>query len=77
MITNHTLISETLNSHFARIGLALKYNTEEEGLILYVHNYLHPLIPNSICLQPSTSSEIKIIIMGLKNMGEKILFYVN
>ena len=30
MITNHTLISESLNSHFARFGLALEYNTEEK-----------------------------------------------
>ena len=67
-ITDPTQIAETLNNHFAGIGLVLKEALPKRNPSDF-RKYLPPIIPNSIFLQPSTPTEINNIIKGLKNVG--------
>ena len=71
VITDPIQIAETLNNHFTGIGIALKNalpKTNENAF----RNYLPHMVQNSIYLQPTTSTEVKNIIMGLKNVKGNI-----
>ena len=78
-ISDPTQIAEALHNHFAGIGIALKNalpatdaNAFRNHLPPVIPNsiyHLPPVIPSSIYLQPSNSSEVKHVIMGLKNVG--------
>ena len=70
LITDYTQIAETLNNHFAGIGLALKDALPNRHPNAF-RKYLPHEIPDSIFLQPSTPTEVKNIIKGLKNVGNK------
>ena len=67
-ITDPQQIANTLNNHFAGIGLALKNALPNRNNNSY-RRYLSPAVPNSIYLQPSRASEVRSIIMGLKNVS--------
>ena len=66
-ITDPVQIAETLNSHFAGIGLALR-NAMPHRAENNFRKYLPPNTTNSIYIQPCTFSEVKSVIMDLKNV---------
>ena len=66
-LTDPSQIAETLNNHFAGIGLALR-NAVPHRAINSFKKYLPTTTMNSIYLQPCSSSEVKSVIMGLKNV---------
>ena len=66
-ITEPARIAETLNNHFAGIGLALR-NAMPHRAENSFRKYLPPTTTNSIYIQPCTSFEVKSIIMDLKNV---------
>ena len=70
IINDPKQIAEALNNHFAGIGLALKEALPKRHSNAF-RKYLPPLIPNSIFLQPCTPTEVKNIIKGLRNVGNK------
>ena len=70
-ITDPTQIAETLNNHFTGIGIALKNALPKRNENAF-HRYLPNMVQNSIYLQPSTISEVKNVIMGLKNVKGNI-----
>ena len=67
-INDPTQIAETLNNHFTGIGIALKNALPTRHSNAF-RRHLPAITPNSIYLNPSTSSEVKNVIMGLKNVG--------
>ena len=70
-ITDTTKIAETLNNHFTGIGIALKNALPKRNENAF-RKYLPQTAPSSIYLQPSTSSEVKNVIMNLKNVKGNI-----
>ena len=66
-ITEPAKIAETLNNHFAGIGLALRNALPHRANNCF-RKYLPATTTNSIYIQPCTSSEVKSVILGLKNV---------
>ena len=66
VVSDPKLIAESLNSHFAGIGIALKNALPRRNINAY-HKYLSAPIPNSFYLYPSNPMEVDGIIKELKS----------